>query len=155
MIRRWHIKDILVGLLVMILSVIVLAITLGAVLFISKREIAIGPLYLLIPIVTFIAGFYWSWRRSSRPKVPPKPPATITIIVKSTTVGFTAMIVSAIVYLMWIRFWVLRNDHGFVSIDVHALLYWPVLLPVFLAAFFLEYRRALRRRSMLTGGMTH
>ena len=47
MIRRWHIKDILTGLLVMVLSVIALAIILVAVLFIYKRDIAISPLYLL------------------------------------------------------------------------------------------------------------
>jgi hypothetical protein len=152
MIRRWYIKDILFGLLVMIIGLIASAIILATILFISKREIAIGPLYLLIPIATFIVGFYWSWRRSSRPQVPPKAPATITIIVKSTTVGFTAMIVSAILYFIWIRFWVLRNDRGFVSIDVHVLLYWPVLVPIFLAGFLLEYRRVSRRRS--PGGMS-
>ncbi len=156
MIRRWHIKDILVGLLAMILSVITAAVILLVVLLRSHREIAIGPLYLLVPIVSLTTGCYWSLRRSSLPKIqakPAKPPSNVTIIAKSAVVGVTAIIVSVIAYLMWIWIRIPRNLHGVVGIDVRRLVYWPVLLGVFLASFTLEYRRASRRRSMLTGGL--
>jgi hypothetical protein len=63
------------------------------------------------------------------------------------------MIVSVIAYLMWIRLWVDRNVHGFVSIDVHRLVHWPVLVGVFVAGFILEYRRASRRRWTFPGGV--
>jgi hypothetical protein len=154
MIRRWHIKDILIGLLTMILSVIIAAVILLVVLLRAHRGIAIGPLYVLIPILTFTAGFYWSLRRSARPKVLAKPPSTVTIIVKSTTVGVTAIIISEIAYLTWIWIQIPRNLPGFVNIDVRLLVYyWPVLVGVFLAGFLFEYRRGSKRRSMLTGGM--
>jgi hypothetical protein len=155
MIRRWHIKDILAGLLTMILNMIAVGIILLVVLLRLHREIAVGPVYLLVPIVSFTAGFYWSLRRSSQPKVPAKPPSTVTIIVKSTTVGVTAIIISEIAYLTWIWIQIPRNLPGFVNIDVRLLVYyWPVLVGVFLAGFFFEYRRGSRRRSMLTGGMS-
>ena len=136
----------------MLMSVIGSAIILVAILFISNRDIAIGPL-LLIPVIAFVAGFYWSRRRSARPKVPPKPPATITIILKSSAVGIAAMVLSVIAYFVWIWIRIPRHPHTLVAIDVHALLYWPVLLVGFLAGFFSQYRRGSKRRSQLTGGM--
>jgi hypothetical protein len=151
MTRRWHIKDILVGILAMLMSVIALAIVLVAVLFIYKREIAIGPVYFLIPVLAFAAGFYWSLRRSSRPKAPPKPPSNVAIIVKSSLVGVTAMIISAIAYFVWIWIRIPRQPHSFVAIDAHLLFYWPILLGGFLAGFILEYRRVSGRHSAMTG----
>ena len=94
---RWiYIKSILVGFLAMVLSLIALAVVLMTIMLTFSREIPIGPVYLLIPIVTFAAGCYWSMRRSSRPKVPAKPLSQFTIIAKSVVVGITAMILSVI-----------------------------------------------------------
>jgi hypothetical protein len=152
MTRRWHIKDILVGFLAMILSLIVLAVILVTRLAISRREIPIGPAYSLIPIGTFVLGLFWSMRRSSRPKPPAKPPSYVTIIVKSTVTGVTAMILSVIAYVIWIWLRIPRSPGTFVSIDIRLLLYWPVLLGGFLAGFIPEYRHASNRRSMLAGG---
>ena len=154
---RWiHIKCILVGLLAMILSVIALWVILGVIVRTSKRDIHIGPVYWLIPVVSFVAGSYWSLRRSSRLKVPAKPPSNVTIIAKSTVVGILAMILSVIGYLIWLWLRIPRNGIGVVvGIDVRALLYWPVLWVSFLGGFLLEYRIASRRRSTLTGGMAH
>ena len=150
---RRHIKSILAGFLAMVLGVIVLAVILVAILAILTRDITIGPVYLLVPIVTFAAGCYWSLRRSSRPKVPAKPPSNTRIIAKSIVMGVTGMIVSLIAYLIWFSFWIPRNVHGLVSIDVVRLVHWPVLLVIFLGGFVLGFWRASRRRSMLTGGM--
>jgi hypothetical protein len=136
----------------MVLSVIALAVVLVTLLVISKREIAIGPVYLLIPAISFATGLCWSLRRSSRPKVPAKPPSSVTIIAKSAAVGVTAIIVSLIAYLIWIWIQLPRNVHG-LGIDVRRLVHWPVLLGIFLAGFIMEYRHASRRRSVLTGGM--
>ena len=139
----------------MVLSVIALLVILATIVLSSKRETPIGPLYLLIPIVTFAAGCYWSLRRSSRPKVPAKPPSSVTVIVKSTSVGITAMILSIIGYLIWLRLRIPRDAIGFVAVDIRALLNWPVLLVSFLSGFMLEYRIASRRRSTFDGGMAH
>jgi hypothetical protein len=152
-IRRFHIKTILVGFLAMVLSVIALAVILVVYLVISKREIAIGPMYLLIPSGTFATGCYWSVRRSCRSKTPAKPSSNVTIIAKSAIMGVAAVIVSLTAYVVWIWLRIPQNLHGLVSIDVRRLVHWPVLLVAFLAGFILEYRHALRRRSMLTGGM--
>jgi hypothetical protein len=145
------VKDIRAGLLAMILGVIIVAAILLAVLLRSQRELAVGPVYLLVPIVSLTSGYYWSLRRSARPKAPPKPSSNITIILKSTAVGIAAMVLSVIAYVVWMR--IPRHTHTLVAIDVHVLLYWPVLLIGFLAGFFLEFRWTSRRRSMLTGGM--
>jgi hypothetical protein len=153
MIRRWHIKDILVGLLAMLMSVIALAIILVVVLFIHKREIATGPVYFLIPVLGFATGFYWSLRRSARPKTPPKRPSNFTIIVKSTAVGIAAIVLSVIAYFAWIWTRIPRDvGVGSVSFDVHALLPRPLLLTAFAAGFVLEYLRGSRRRSRLLSG---
>jgi hypothetical protein len=153
MIRCWHIKDIMVGLLTMILGVIIVAVILLLVLLRSHREIAVGPVYLLVPIVTFVGGFFWSGRRSSRPKAPAKPPSKATIIAKSFAVGVAAMIVSVIAYFLWIWTRIPRDvGVGFVSFDVRALLNRPVLMVIFLAGFGVEYWRGLRRRSRMTSG---
>ena len=141
MIRRWHIKSILVGVLAMILSLIALAVVLVGIMLISHREIAVGPVYLLIPIVTFTSGCYWSLRRSSQSRAPAELPSKATIIAKSVMVGVTAMIVSVPAYLFWILFWILlrepRNIDGAVGIDVLSVIHWPVLLGIFLASVFL------------------
>lgn len=63
------------------------------------------------------------------------------------------MVLSVIAYVVWVWMRIPRHPHTLVAIDVHALLYWPVLLMGFLAGFFLEFRRTSRRRSMLTDGM--
>jgi len=147
---RWHqMKSILVGFLTMVLSLIVLLVILGAIVLRTKREIPIGPFYRLIPIVSFAGGCYWSLRRSARPKVPATPPSNVTIIVKSTSVGIAAMIVAVIGYLIWLRLRIPRDTIGLVSVDIRALLYWPVLLVSFLSGSILEYRLASRRRSKL------
>ena len=153
MIRRRHIKSILVGILAMILGLIALAEVLVGIMLISHREIAVGPVYLLIPVVTFASGFCWSLRRSFRPRAPAKPSSKATIIAKSVIVGFTAMIVSVIAYLIWIWLRIPRNINGLVAIDVRALVHWPVLLGTFLAGFILEYRHASRRRLTPTRGV--
>ena len=80
--RKDYLKGILVGLLMMILSLIVTPVILVTILAVSKRELAIGPLYLSIPVVTFAAGCYWSLRRSSRPQILNKPPSTVALIAK-------------------------------------------------------------------------
>jgi len=148
---RWsHIKSILVGVLAMSLSVIALWVILGAIVATSKREIPVGPIYLLIPVAAFATGCYWSLRRSARPA---KPPSNFTIIVKSTVVGILAIILSVIGYLTWFWLRIPRNEPGLVSIDVRALLYWPVLWVSFLGGFILEYRIASRRRSTSPGGV--
>jgi hypothetical protein len=153
---RWiHIKSILVGFLAMVLSLIALWVILGVIVRTSKRDIPIGPVYLLIPILTFPAGCYWSLRRSSRAKVPAKPPSNVTIIVKSTALGITAMIGSVIAYL--IGFWLSTRRDGIalVSFDVVSIIHRPVLVGVFLVGFGLEYRIVSRRRSTFTGGVAH
>lgn len=137
----------------MVLSVIALAVILVTIMLSFSREIAIGPLYLLVPVVTFVAGSYWYLRRSSRPMVPAKPPSRATIIAKSTLVGATVMILSVICYLIWIWLRTRRDGIVFVSFDIVSLLNWPVLVGVFLVGFILEYRLASRRRFRLTGGM--
>jgi hypothetical protein len=148
---RWiHIKSILVGFLAMILSVIALWVILGVIVRTSNRDIPIGPLYLLIPVVAFVAACYWSLRRSARPA---KPPSNFTIIVKSTVVGIVAMILSVIGYVVWLWLRIPRNGIAFVGFDVVSLVNWPVLWVSFLAGFLLEYRIASKRRSTLTGGM--
>lgn len=148
MIRRRHIKSILVGILAMILGLIALAEVLVGIMLISHREIAVGPVYLLIPIVTFTSGCYWSLRRSSQSRAPAKLPSKATIIAKSVMVGVTAMIVSVPAYLFWILLREPRNIDGAVGIDVLSVIHWnwPVLLGIFLAGFILEYRHASRRR---------
>ena len=146
MIRRRHIKSILVGILAMILGLIALAEVLVGIMLISHREIAVGPVYLLIPIVTFTAGCYWSLRRSSQSRAPAELPSKATIIAKSVMVGVTAMIVSVPAYLFWILLRIPRNIDGAVGIDVLSVIHWPVLLGIFLAGFILEYRHASRRR---------
>jgi hypothetical protein len=133
----------------MVLGVIALLVILATIVLRSKREIPIGPLYLLIPIATFAAGCFWSLRRSARPKIPSKPLSMATIIVKSTAVGITAMILSIIGYLIWFRLRIPRDTIGFVSVDIRALFYWPVLLVSFLLGFMLEFRWASRWRSKL------
>lgn len=153
MISRRHVKSIFVGILAMILGLIALAVVLVGIMLISHREIAVGPVYLLIPIVTFTSGCYWSLRRSSRSRAPAKPPSKAAIIAKSVMVGVTAMIVSVIAYLFWIWLRIPRNVDGLVSIDVYALVHWPVLLGIFLAGFILEYRHASRQRLTPTGGL--
>ena len=162
MIRRSHprfrwslIKSVLVGFLAMVLSLIALWVILGAIVLRTKREIPIGPVYFLIPIVTFTAGCYWSMRRSARPKGLAKPPSNVTIILKSTAVGITAMVLSVIGYLIWLRLRIPRDTISFVSVDISALFYWPVLLVSFLGGFLLEYRIASRQRFRLTGGTFH
>ena len=142
---------ILVGFLWVILSLITAAVVLVSMLTVSQKEIAIGPLYLLIPVVTFAAGCYWSLRRSSRPEIRKRPPSTVAIFAKSTVVGFTAVVVSVVAYLSWIWLRLPRTLHGTVGIDVHRLVYWPVMMAIFLAGFSWEYRRASKRRSV--GGM--
>jgi hypothetical protein len=151
---RRQIKSVLVGFLAMVLSVLALAVILVTVLVISKRELAIGPGYLLVPAVAFVAGCYWSLRRSSRPQVPVKPPSMVTIIVKSFVAGVSTVIFSVIAYMWWIWVRLPRDTYGLVGIDVHRLIYWPVLSCVFLAGFISEYRRASKRRSTFTGGVT-
>ena len=148
MIRRRHIKSILVGILAMILGLIVLAEVLVGIMLISHREIAVGPVYLLIPIVTFTSGCYWSLRRSSQSRAPAELPSKATIIAKSVMVGVTAMIVSVPAYLFWILLRIPRNIDGAVGIDVLSVIHWhwQVLLGIFLAGFILEYRHASRRR---------
>lgn len=42
----------------MILGVIIVAVILLLVLLRSNRDIAIGPVYLLVPIVSFTTGYY-------------------------------------------------------------------------------------------------
>jgi MFS family permease len=152
--RRDQVKCILVGFLAMLLSMIALAVILVTILANSKREIAIEPLYLLIPIVAFAAGWYWSLRHSSRPKVPAKPSSNVTVIAKSVGVGVAGMIVAVIAYVTWIWFRFPKNVQGFGFIVVNRLFYWPVLLGVFLGGFILEYRRSSRRQSTLTGDMS-
>ena len=153
---RWiHIKSILIGLLAMVLSVIALLLILVEIMLTFKREIQLWPVYWLIPIAAFAAGCYGSLRRSARPKVPAKPPSNVRIIVKSTAMGITAMILSVIGYLIWLRLRIPRDAIGFVSVDIRALLYSPILLASFLGGFILEYRLASRRRFRLIGGMTH
>jgi hypothetical protein len=155
MIRRWHIKEILIGFLVMLLSVIIGAIILLVVLMRSNREIDVGPVYLLVPILSFTTGYYWSWRRSARPNAPPKPPSNVTIILKSTAVGIAAMVLSVIAYVLWVWMRIPRNvgvGVDFVSVGIRPL-FWLVFLTIFLSGFLLEYRRGSKRRSMLTGGM--
>jgi hypothetical protein len=146
--RKDYVKSVLVGLLTTILSLIASAIILVTILAASKRELSIGPLYLLIPIVTFAVGFYWSLRRSSRHQILNRPPSTVAVIAKSTAVGLTAVIVSVIAYVMWIWMRLPPTFHGSFGFDLHRLIYWPVMLAVFLAGFLLEYRRASRRRSV-------
>jgi hypothetical protein len=143
--------SILAGLLAMLLSLIALAVILLIVLVRTQREIEIGSVYLVVPAVAFIAGSYWSLRRSSRPKAPAKPPSMVTMIVKSTMVGVAAVIVSVMAYLWWIWFRFARHVHGLVGINVHRMVYWVVLSGIFLASFFLAYTRISRRRSMLRG----
>jgi hypothetical protein len=96
MMDRFHIKSILVGILAMVLSVIALLVILIEITLTFKREIQVWPVYWLIPIAAFAAGCYWSLRRSTRPKVPAKPPSKVRIVVKSTAVGIMAMILSVI-----------------------------------------------------------
>jgi hypothetical protein len=84
---RWTpVKSILVGLLAMVVSVIALLVILSVMVLRTKQEIPIGPVYWLIPIAAFAGGYYWSGRRSSRPKVPAKPPSNLTVIVKSMAI---------------------------------------------------------------------
>ncbi len=149
MIRRWHIRDLLIGFLAMILSVIATVITLLVILLRSRQEIAIGPVYLLIPIAAFALAFYWSLRRSSRPRPPARPPSKPVAIAKSALVGILAMVGATIAYFVWIYSTIPRPVVGLVSVDVLALLHlhWPVLVPVFLGAFICQYRRASRLRS--------
>jgi hypothetical protein len=152
--RRDQIKSILVGLLVMLLSVIALAVILVTILAISKQEIALGPVYLSVPIVSFVSGCYCSLRRSSRPTAPPKASSLHRIIAKSVGVGVAGMIVAVIAYFIWIWFRFPPPVQGVgVFIDVHRLFYWPVLSGVFLVGFILEYLRSSRRRSVLTGAL--
>jgi hypothetical protein len=149
MIRHWHIKDIVVGLLVMIIGVIALAVAFPFMLLFLRRGMSIGPVYLLIPVAMFALGLYCSLRRSSRLKAPGNLPSKVAIVAKSFAVGLTAMIVTVIAYFagIWIR---IPRDVGvgFVSFDVRALLYWPLPLVVFAAGFVLEYLRGSRRRSI-------
>lgn len=151
--RKDYAKGIVVGFLWMILSLIATAIILVTILAASKRELAIGPLYLLIPILSFTAGGWLSLRRSARPRIFDKPASTAEVIVKSTAVGFTAVLVSVIAYVfsIWVR--LPPTFDGTVGIDVHRLVYWPVMLAVFLAGFYWKYRRATRRGAMLASRM--
>src|SRR5665213_2018987 len=128
---RWtHIKSILIGFLAMILSVIALAIILVTILAISKRELPIGPVHLLIPSFAFAAGCYWSLRQSPRPKALAKPSSNVTIVAKSAAVGVIAMIVSVIAFFTWILIRVPKNVHGAVGIDVlRAVSYTHLTLP--------------------------
>jgi hypothetical protein len=151
-IGRKHVRSILVGFLAMLLSLIALAVILLVALVRTQREIAIGPVYLLVPALPFATGCYWSLRRSSRPQVPAKPPSTFAIIVKSSMAGVAMVIVSVIAYMWWTWFRFARNTRGLVGIDVYRLIHWPVFLGLLVAGFILEYRRASRRRSMLMGG---
>jgi hypothetical protein len=154
MIRHWHAKDIVVGLLVMIVGVITLAVAFPFVLLILHRGMSIGPVYLLIPVAMFVLGFYWSLRQSSRRERPIKAPSKIFVIGKSFAAGIIAVIVSAIAYFAWIWIRLPRDmSVGFVSFDVRALLYWPLPLAVFVAGFVLEYLRGSRRRSRLSTGV--
>ena len=148
--RKDYVKGTLVGFLWLILSLIATAFVLVSILAVSPKELAIGPIYLLIPIVTFAAGCYRSLRRSSRPKILNRPPSTVAVVAKSAAMGFTAVIVSVIAYLLWIWIRLPRSFHGTVGIDVHRLVYWPAVLAIFLAGFLLTYRRSSRRRSMWT-----
>jgi hypothetical protein len=135
--RKDYLKGILVGFLTMVLSLIATAVILVTILAISKRELAIGPLYLLIPVATFATGCYLSLRYSSRSRILNKPPSTVAVIAKSTAVGFTAAFISLILFFMWVwhRLPLPLDFNGTVGIDVHRLVYWPVMLAVFLAGF--------------------
>ena len=62
MTRGSHIKNILFGILAAILGVIALAIILVALLLITRRQIGVGPVYLLVPIVSFLGGFSTSFQ---------------------------------------------------------------------------------------------
>jgi hypothetical protein len=157
MAHRWqtHVKNILAGLLATILSVIVLAVVLAAVLLRSKRDISIGPLYLVIPLAAFAAGYYWSFRRSSRPKAPARPSSIFSIVTKSFGVGIAAMLVAEIGYIIWIWSRIPRRPHAFVAIDPVRLswAHWLALLVSFLAGFALAFWRAFKRRLRLTSGL--
>jgi hypothetical protein len=146
MIRRltWkdYIKGILVGFLWMILSLIATAAILVTILAVSQKELAIGPLYLLVPVLAFSAGCFRSLRRASRPSILEKPASTSAIFAKSTVAGLAAVLVSVIAYLFWIRMHLPPTFHGVIGIDIRRAVYWPVMLAIFLAGFILTYRRA-------------
>jgi hypothetical protein len=147
MARFVQFKSILFGLLAMVLGMIALAIVLLIILVrIEPRQIAIGPVYLLVPIASFVAGYYWSLRRSSRPKPPAKLPSKVTIVAKSVAVGIIAMVASMIADIVWIRLHITRPPHGAaVAIDVYRVVRLPVLVAGFLVGFLLEYWRVSRR----------
>jgi hypothetical protein len=152
--RFVQLKSILFGLLAMVLGVIALAIVFLVILVrIAPREISIGPVYLLVPIASFVAGYYWSVRRSSRPRGPAKPPSNVMIVAKSVAVGIVAMVASAIADILWIRLHIPRSPHVLVAINVYRVVQLPVLVAGFLVGFLLEYWRVSRRRSRLTSGM--
>jgi hypothetical protein len=140
-------KSILFGLLAMVLGVIALAIVLLIILVrIEPRGIAIGPVYLLVPIASFVAGYYWSVRRSSHPRTPARPPSNVTIVAKSVAVGIVAMVLSVIADLMWIRLHIPRLPHVLVAINVYRVVQLPVVVAGFLVGFLLEYWHVSRRR---------
>jgi hypothetical protein len=144
---RDYAKAVLFGLATMIVSLIATVVILVTVLVITRREIPVGPLYLLISISTFAAGCYWSLRRASLPKPPPKPPSTVAVVAKSAAAGLTAVLLSLIAYMTASWFVFARKTHVSIGIDIHRAVYWLAMLAIFLAAFLLEYRRASRHPS--------
>jgi hypothetical protein len=136
----------------MIGTLLATTVVLVTVIALSKREIEVGPVYLLIPISAFGAGCYWSLRRSSRPKDLAKPPSIVLVVVKSATVGILAVILSLIAYVttIWALFLRKINGHGSIGFVVVGR-YWWAMAAIFLAAFVLEYRRASKSRSRWSG----
>ncbi len=146
---RLYVKSVIIGLSATILSVIVTVAALIALLVRSQHQIPVGPPYLLIPIAAFALGFYWSVRRSGRPKPPPTPPSRAVIIAKSALVGIVVVLLSDIAYIGWIWLGIPRTTGVFVSIDAFALLHrgWPWLAAAFVAGFMLQFFRASKLRS--------